>query len=151
PTGVMGYSWDNCHRYPADPAMPFGPFLRKELIIAARRRDTYVSRASSAGVLLVAIGAMEACAYAFGWDRASVAGQGDFAMRVLGLVAGLTMVSVLMAAPIQVAPVVAIERDKKSLDALLTTPLTGAEVVAGKLAAGLLNFAGGTLAGVPVV
>ncbi|MEA2632498.1 MAG: hypothetical protein QOE66_2717, partial [Chloroflexota bacterium] len=131
--------------------MAIGPIVRKELIVAARRRQTYVGRASSVVVLLLLVGSIEACAYAFGWDRATIRGQAEFTIRTFGALAGVLMLLALMVSPTEVAPGVATERDKKSLDALLTTRLNGAEIVAGKLAAGLLNHAAGLLAGVPFV
>lgn len=132
--------------------MAIGPILRKELLLASRRRSTYVARVSAATTSLVAVGALVVCAEAYGvWDLATVAGQARFALICFGAVAGVSTLLALMVTPTEVAPRVATERDRKSLDALLTTRLTGTEVVAGNLAAGLLSFASATLAGVPLV
>src|SRR5258707_5953434 len=107
--------------------MAIGPILRKELILTARRGATYAGRATFVAELLLVIGAIEACAYAFEWDRSTVAAQAGFALRAFAALAGITMLLALMITPTMVAPSIAIERDKKSLDALLTTRLSGLE------------------------
>jgi hypothetical protein len=48
-------------------------------------------------------------------------------------------------------PAIASERDRKSLDALLTTWLSGAEIVVGSMVAGLLRAANGLAAALPLV
>jgi ABC-type Na+ efflux pump permease subunit len=131
--------------------MAIGPILRKELILTARRGATYTGRAAHAAELLLVIAAMEACAYAFEWDRSTVAAQANFALRAFAALAGVLMLLALMVAPMMVAPSIATERDKKSLDALLTTRLSGLEIVSGKLASGLLHFATAGAVGVPVL
>lgn len=132
--------------------MVIGPIVRKELIVASRRRTTYAGRATSVAVLLLVVGTIEACAYSFDWwDRSTIHGQAEFTLRAFGALAGMLLWLSLTISPTEVAPGIATERNKKSLDALLTTRLTGTEVVAGKLAAGLINHAAGLLAGVPLV
>src|SRR5918998_1280727 len=54
-------------------------------------------------------------------------------------------------APDIVAPAIASERDRKSLDALLATRLSAADIVLGTTIAGLLRYANGLVAPVPVV
>src|SRR5262249_45453799 len=51
----------------------------------------------------------------------------------------------------QVAPAIASERDRKSLDSLLTTRFSSAEIVLGTMAAGLLRAPDGLAATLPVV
>ena len=132
--------------------MRFGPIVwPRGLIVSARKPLSYVGEGVEAAVLLAVVGMVEACVFAFGWDRTTVAAQNQFVLWVFAALAGVVAVPALMACPSLVAPGIAAERDKKSLDALLTTRLSSAEVVAGKLAAGLLPYLAGVLAGVPVL
>lgn len=131
--------------------MTFGPIFWRERVVSARRVSTYVGRALSVGVLLGAVAAVELCATVYEWDRASVGGQNLYAIRMFCLLVGVSLLPALIAVPMVIAPGIATERDKKSLDALLITRLSGAEIVTGKLAAGIFTAMAGTFAGLPVM
>ena len=131
--------------------MRFGPIVWRELIVAARKPSTYAGRVGSVVVLLLVVGGLEAVAASFAWERSTIAGQHQFALRSFGALVVVLSLLAMMAVPGQVAPGIATEREKKSLDALLTTPLNGAEIVAGKFAAGMLRYATDLLAGVPFI
>ena len=87
----------------------------------------------------------------WGWDRSSVGGAARFALVTFGLIVAALAFLELAWVPGLVAPAVASERDRKSLDSLLATPLSGAEVVLGAAAAGLLRWASGFAALGPAV
>jgi ABC-type transport system involved in multi-copper enzyme maturation permease subunit len=131
--------------------MRFGPIVWRELIVSARKPSTYYGRVASAGMVLSLVVTYEILARRFEWQRATVAGQSRFVMIVFATIAGLQALLAMMATPGVVAPLVARERDKKTLDALLATRLSDVEIVLGKLAAGMMSFGTGLLSGLPVV
>ncbi len=131
--------------------MLWGPIIWRETTAGARRWTTWSDRASGVAVPLVCIGIFEALARWVAWERTSVAEQSLFAFAAFGVVAFLSAFTAMLQPTMVVAPSVARERDKKTLDALLTTELTGAEIAVGKLVAGLLNYAWGMLASAPLV
>ena len=85
-----------------------------------------------------------------GWDRTSVSGAVWFGHAMFGL---LAMMSALMAMAVagQGQPSIASEREGKSLDSLLASRLSSAEVVLGMMATGLVRSAHWLAATVPVV
>ena len=131
--------------------MRFGPIVRREWIVSARKPSTSSGRMGSVLALLLVLGAIEACADSFPWDRTTVAAQNQFALRAFAALVGVLFLPALMAVPALIAPGIATERDKKSLDALLTTELSGGQIVAGKFGAGVFRYATETLAGVPLM
>ena len=73
------------------------------------------------------------------------------ALAVFGLiVAGMLSLAFALIVP-QVAQVIASERDRKTLDALLASRFSSAEIVLGAIGTGLFRFAHAVLAGLPVV
>jgi len=131
--------------------MPLGTYLSRELITSVRRGRIFRIRVGA--VLLVA--AAVACGFAVwdssGWDRASVAAAARFGLQLAGLV---IFAQVCLAIPLvttKTALAIAQERERKSLDSLLATRLSSAEIVLGTLAANLMRYANGLAATVPVV
>ena len=120
-------------------ANPFGPILRRELLATSRRRSTFSDRAVIGLVFLAALAAGTAWWDHDGRDRASRAGQSRYATAGFGLVLAFGAVMALVSVPNEVAPLIAAERERKTLDALLATRLRSAEVVLGTLAAGLVK------------
>jgi len=131
--------------------MLLGPIFGRELITSARRAGTFGNRAFAAGLAAAIVGA---CAWAWdwqGWDRSSVAGAAAFGLKAFGVIAAVQAIFVMVVVPTEVAPGIAGERDRKSLDTLLATRLTAAEVVIGAMAAGLARYATGLVATLPVL
>ena len=85
------------------------------------------------------------------WDRTSVREAAWFALVAFGLTAFAQAGIAIGLVVGQVAPAIASERDRKSLDALLATQLSSAEIVVGTMAAGLLRAANGLAAALPLV
>lgn len=131
--------------------MTWGPIFGRELIVASRRRSTYVGRAVGVVVLAVVVGATVALWDWSGRDRASVAGAASLGVWAFSLALALQAAITLGTVPGEVAAGIALERDRKTLDALLATRLSSAEVVAGALASGLLRYAAGMAALLPLV
>jgi ABC-type transport system involved in multi-copper enzyme maturation permease subunit len=131
--------------------MPVAPFLTRELTTSLRRGTAFSARRS--GVLLVTL-VLVGCVAAWdwwGWDRSSVAGAASFALATAGLVVAAAAAFALGLVPAAVAPLIASERDRKSLDSLLATPYSAADIVLGSLGAGLLRPAIRLAAAVPVL
>ena len=131
--------------------MLLGPFLRREMITSVR--SARVIRDRLIAVSLVT-GVVAGCVLVWdqwGWDRTSVSAAAWFALVAFGLTA-FTQAGIAIGLVVgQVAPAIASERDRKSLDALLTTQLSSAEIVVGTMAAGLLRAANGLAAAFPLV
>jgi len=128
-----------------------GPILRRELLIAARRAETYVGRFVGGATVAVVIAA---CVFGWdywGWDRTSVAGAKAFGLAVFGLLVGALLVPTIGLIPSVAAPGIAGERDRKSLDALLATRLSSADIVLGVMVSALLRCAAGVTVMLPVV
>ena len=128
-----------------------GPFLKREMVTSVR--CARVIRDRLIALLLVAWG-VAGCVVVWdewGWDRTSVREAAWFALVAFGLTAFAQAGIAIGLVVGQVAPAIASERDRKSLDALLTTQLSGAEIVVGTMAAGLLRAANGLAAALPLV
>src|SRR5262249_13404091 len=131
--------------------MFLGPFLRREMVTSVRSARVIRDRPIA---LLLVTGVVAGCVLVWdewGWDRTSVSGAAWFALVAFGLTAfpqaGIAIGLVVG----QVAPAIASERDRGSLDVSLTTRLHSAEIVLGTMAAGLLRAANGLAPTLPVV
>ncbi len=127
--------------------MELGPILRRELVVTSRRRSTYFDRVGGA-LFLLGVGCARVMLWDYlGQDRSSLDGMKQLILSIFGDMVGLlgliTMAMVLAA----VAPGVARERDRKTLDALLATELSSAEIVIGTMAAGLVRAMSGLAVG----
>jgi ABC-type transport system involved in multi-copper enzyme maturation permease subunit len=119
----------------------FGPILWRELITASRRSAIYRNRTS---VALLATALLVGNLMTWDWvgrDRTSVQGSYWFALTTFGLIVAAQAAFTLGVIPSEVAPGIARERDRKTLDALLATELSSAEIVLGAMAAGLVKYA----------
>ncbi len=131
--------------------MALGPILKRELIRSVRRKETFHNRAAAAGLAMVVVAGCVAAWDWWGWDRASVRGASRFALATFGLIVAVQAMLTLGMVPGEVAPAIASERDRKSLDALLATRLSAFEIVLGTMAAGLVRYATALAAALPVV
>src|SRR5262249_18414587 len=126
--------------------MFLGPFLRREMITSVRSARVIRDRLIA---LLLVTGVVAGCVLVWdewGWDRTSVSGAAWFALVAYGLTAFAQAGIVIGLIVGQVARAIASERDRKSLASLLTTQLSGAEIVVGTMAAGLFRAANGLAA-----
>lgn len=130
--------------------MSIGPFLRLEYAGSIERGELFRDRLRAA----VPLGLVLALALVVwdwnGWDRASVAGAATFAHVAFGLVVAV-QACLAVALVFPVARMIALERDRKTLDALLATRLSSLQIVVGVMAAGLFRCANGMAATLPVV
>jgi hypothetical protein len=117
------------------------PFLRRALVTAARRRSTFWDRTLIAALVVAMAGGVVVVWDWWGWDRASISGAHRCALAAFGLVIAALVMLVLGVVAGEVSPGVALERDKRTLDALLASGLSSAEIVLGTLTAGLAKSA----------
>jgi hypothetical protein len=130
--------------------MQLGPIVRRELVISVRRESAFRERTLVAGlVTAVIVGVVGAWDYA-GWDRFSIAGASQWGLTVFGAVIAVqTIFAVGVISTVALA--IARERDRKTLDAVLTSRLSSAEIVLETLAAGLSRTAMLILAPLPIL
>src|SRR5260370_37657690 len=121
--------------------MPIGPILGRELSAAARRPRTYRRRSSVAALMLLVMA--EVCGAPYLWDqgRLTVHEMAAFARAVFVILVLYQVNLTVWLVPVYVAGGIAAERERRTLGDLLTTCLSSAEIVLGKLAAGLVQFA----------
>lgn len=127
------------------------PFLRRERIIAVRRGRVFTDRLGSAVLVLAVVAGCVGVWLWQGWDRGPIAVGLTFAGTTFGLVVLAQTIMAIALIGGHVAPAIAGERDRQSLDALLATRLSSARIVLGAMAAGLVRAANGLAATLPIV
>jgi len=131
--------------------MLLGPIFRRELDVAARRWGTFGDRCSvPTGVLLV-IATAAVGSGLLGWDGGSLAGVREVAGKVFAYLVAVQAMMMMVLVPGAVAPALAGERDRKTLDAVLASGFTNVEVVLGAMGAGLVRSLSGPAAVLPVM
>ncbi len=121
--------------------MPTCPILARELLTAARQTRTYRRRSSLATLMLLILGAFYAACYVWDQGRLSVQEMAAFAKAASAMLVFYQFNLTVWLVPVYVAGGIAAERERRTLGDLLTTRLLSAEIVLGKLAAGLAQFA----------
>ena len=131
--------------------MDITPILNRELLTAARRTRLWGSRGFLAGSLVtIALATFGARYY---WDRGQMSDHDmmariSFQAFLWMLVANaMTVVAVLSRAALSIA----LEKDRRTLDFLLATRLSSAEIVLGKLAACIGFFVTDLAVGLPIM
>jgi ABC-type transport system involved in multi-copper enzyme maturation permease subunit len=127
-----------------------GAVLERELLRAARRKNTYILRTAFAAGLLLLLGSfwIDRVEYAMSYDRGRLAGIGQELFQgymwlqfcVLGIIT-----------PILVAQSVIEERDEKTIELLAITHLSPEGILWGKLLSCILGMGSLVLAGTPVL
>jgi ABC-type transport system involved in multi-copper enzyme maturation permease subunit len=129
--------------------MRVGAVLERELRIAPRSRAMYVARAVYAGMLLLIVATC--WLVVTGTQSIETAGEtGRFAATLLRILAPLQLVLATLCAAAVSAVSVTSEKDRRTLELLLVSSLTDAEIVLGKLAASLLQVLLLLLSAIPV-
>ena len=133
-----------------------GPVFFYELRSAARRRRAYLLRALLGLFLLYLIlqSTERYATFAYRGDRNQEYTAGELAQIGLSLwtsVISVQAIVILLLTPTFVAATIAEDRQRKVLVYLLASPLSGAEIVLGKLAARLVNLVVLVAVGLPVV
>jgi ABC-type Na+ efflux pump permease subunit len=127
------------------------PILNRELITATRKTRLWANRGFLAGTLLTVVLATFGARYY--WDRGHVSGH--VTMARVAFQAFLWMLVAHMVAILGVltraALSIALEKDRRTLDFLLATRLTNAEIVLGKLAACMAILVADIAVGLPIM
>lgn len=127
-----------------------GPLFWRELSVQPRRGRHYVARVVFAAVLLGLI----TTAWLLLSGMQTVRNTGDFARFggvMLQLIAPLQLFLLIFVGALAGCNVVAYEKDRRTLVLLLLSSLSSAEVVLGKIGAGLLSVLNLLLVGLPVL
>jgi ABC-type Na+ efflux pump permease subunit len=119
--------------------MPLRPFLDRMLVTAARRPSTFWDRWLITTVTAVVAAVVIVVWDWWGWDRTSVSGARQCALVAFAWVIAVLMMLGLGVVIGEVSPGVALERDKKTIDALLSSRLSSGAIVLGLLGAGLVK------------
>jgi ABC-type transport system involved in cytochrome c biogenesis permease component len=119
------------------------PIVRRELIVAARKRATYWSRV---GLAAIALGLS---AYVFVLTRAAIPAQ--LGQGLLSSLAGLAFLHCLLAGVRLTSDAISEEKREGTLGLLFLTDLRGYDVVLGKLAASSLSAFYGLMAIFPLL
>jgi hypothetical protein len=128
--------------------MQLGLFLRRALFTSVRRGTAFHDRVAAVTVAAAVVAGCVLFWDRCGWDRTTVAGAALFGLSTFGvMIAGLALIAMALAG----AQSIALERDCKSLDSLLATRLSTAEIVLGMMVTGLVRSTNWLAAALPVV
>jgi ABC-type transport system involved in multi-copper enzyme maturation permease subunit len=134
--------------------MPLGPVFNAELLTTARRPRYYIIRVLYGLIILFTIYlTYQSNVWRFGGDsrQLSIQEMANFGLILFTTFATVQFVTVLLLTPSLVGGAIADEKQRKTLHYLLTSQLSGAEIVLGKLAARLLHVFVLVALGLPVV
>ena len=131
--------------------MTFGPIVRRELLTAARSKSTYWSRASAGLMILVVMCLYAATCDYIGRDRTSLEGVRRFGLLTFSQIVSALGVLTFAHIIAQISPMIAKEREKKSIDALLASQLSGTQIVLGAMGAGLVRHISNLAAVFPIL
>ncbi len=126
------------------------PILRRELVAAARRAQLQSGRSFFAGMLLaIILGTFGTWYY---WEQGSISPQlmGTVARQSFMWIVAFHGISIFVVAN-AAAMSIAAEKDRRTLDFLLATRLSNAEIVLGKLMSSLAVFISTVVAGLPLI
>jgi ABC-type Na+ efflux pump permease subunit len=131
--------------------MLIGPIVARELITAARQPRMYRRRSSLAILMLVLVGLGYGALHLRHHGALSIAA---FRIIISSMFVGLVFFQYVICSelvPVYVAGLIAGERERRTIGDLLTTRLSSAEIVLGKLTAGLAQLATTFALGVPAL
>ncbi len=128
-----------------------GPVFQFELMTTARRGHFYVMRVAFALVVFLVLWENHYAWYTFNGGELSASQVSWFAMTTFLSLAVFQMVVLLIVTPALVAPVIADEKQRRTLHYLLSSDLTSAEIVVGKLLSRMLHIVIFLMVGFPVM
>ncbi len=141
-------------RIPPPTRLLFGPVFQRDMRAIGRRRSTYAVRflftAGLIGLALLVGGSVAANSY----DTGALARQQAFqeiAPALTLTVGWFGLVALCFASIVAAASAICDERHKRTLPALMTTPITAAEMVFSMLASRFIQITILALAGLPVL
>lgn len=130
--------------------MLLGPIFSLELLTCARRGRYYLLRVLYALVLLFTLAVTYETAYARR-PFAGIHGVANVARDFFSAFGFVQLSAVLLLGPAMVAGTIAQQRERRTIEYLLTSQLSNADIVLGTLAARLLNVGYVVASGLPVL
>ena len=122
---------------------PFGPIFGKELRTTARRKRTYVLRFVYLLVLFLVMLIANQTGQWLGANSNSVAmraaAEAELAAIFFAAFTGFSLTSLIIISPVLTATTISSERLGRTLPALLMTPISAWQIVAGKLTSRMLT------------
>ena len=128
-----------------------GPVFEFEILTTARRGRFYAVRAGFAFLFLMVIWQIHTAWLADTGGKLSIAQAARFALTTFYALAAAQLVLILVLTPALTAGVIADEKQRRTLQYLLTSRLSGFEIVAGKLMARMIHVAVFLCVGLPVM
>lgn len=129
-----------------------GPVFQVELLTTSRRKYHYILRFLQGAILLLVLWLAYQSSFPGGAGESySVDRLARFAMDTFLTIAIVQAIAVLFLTPALVSGVIAQDRQRKTLQDMLMSRLTSAEIVLGKLAARLLSLGVFMALGLPVM
>jgi len=126
-----------------------GPIFAVEVVTGARRARYYIVRVVYASILLVTM--WIAYTEAFYGNPSNIRADAARAAAFFNSFAVVQLLAVLLIGPAMVAGTIAQERERRTIEYLLTADLSNSEIVLGKLAARLLYIIFALLVGLPIL
>jgi len=134
--------------------MLLGPLFLVEMVTVARRRRYFVLRVVYGALALFILWATYASVQNFatgGSNTVSIQQGATLATRFFVSFSWLQILTVLAVGPALAVGTIATERERRTIEYLLTTDLSNAEIVLGKLVARLCLFGQLLLVGLPIL
>lgn len=129
--------------------MLLGPIFSIELVTSARHARHYLLRVAYAMLLLLVLWTSYETSVHLG--QASIQTVANITRDFFAGFAFMQIVAVLVLTPAMVASSIAGERERRTIDDLLTSQLSSADIILGKLSARLIHVVLIVAAGVPVL
>lgn len=143
---------------PRNGLLIFGPLVPYDLVRIARRERLALWRSLLGFAMMVILLMMYASLFDFDWETLFSLGQvaiptwqmAEFASMFFAVFAGILFMLLLVATP-SIASIIATEKDRRTLEFLLTTDLRNREIILGKVLAGACQLLMYALVGVPIL
>jgi ABC-type transport system involved in multi-copper enzyme maturation permease subunit len=129
--------------------MPLGPVFERELMVTARRGRAYALR-SACGLALLAV-LLATARHSASYQERGAGAVGRIALELFQNLLLVQGIAIVFLTPALVSGAIAEENQGKTLHELLTSDLTGAEIVVGKLSARLSHVAVLAATGLPLL
>ncbi len=127
------------------------PIFWRELVTASRREAVHSQRGYFAGLLLAVVLGTFAAWYYWGDGDVTNVVMEQVAQRAFLLVIGVHAAAIMGPIVLRATTAIAGEKDRRTLEFVLITRLTSAEIILEKLAARLVLFVTTIAAGLPVM
>ena len=131
--------------------MFLGPIFSVEMVTMARRTRYFVLRGLYGVAMLVALVMVYVNSPAARSDATDLSVAANLTANFFTTFSFVQLVAVLLIGPAMVAGTIATERERRTIEYLFASHLSGVEIVLSKLAARILQIAALLLAGLPIL